>query len=200
MTISLLSSWSPFRMKVPSNWIVLLTRSQSYFTTGGLPPISSFWRQTPWDSQPAMVFQLNTCCPSPYVREDGSVVQNCCWPSPAQSFSGPSPAVLMTILYCLRFETLPTWRARSPYLYPPGTGWPGYTPGHWVPFSSPPTTRRTTMEVFDPSSTRDLNYSCLSCPPYSSFDRTGWRIPFATVPLFLQAYPLPRERVYRAVA
>jgi hypothetical protein len=26
----------------------------------------------------------------------------------------------------------PTWRARSPYLYPPGTGWPCYTPGHWV--------------------------------------------------------------------
>jgi hypothetical protein len=24
-----------------------------------------------------------------------------------------------------------------PYLYPPGTGWPRYTPGHWVPFPSP---------------------------------------------------------------
>jgi hypothetical protein len=30
----------------------------------------------------------------------------------------------------------PAWRARSPYLYPPGTGWPSYTPGHWVPLSS----------------------------------------------------------------
>jgi hypothetical protein len=40
----------------------------------------------------------------------------------------------MTIFYCLRFETPPTWRARSPYLYPPGTGWPGYTPRHWFPF------------------------------------------------------------------
>jgi hypothetical protein len=28
----------------------------------------------------------------------------------------------------------PTWRARSPYLYPPGTGWLSYTPEHWVPF------------------------------------------------------------------
>jgi hypothetical protein len=27
-------------------------------------------------------------------------------------------------------ETPPTWRARFPYLYPPGTGWPSYTPGH----------------------------------------------------------------------
>jgi hypothetical protein len=26
----------------------------------------------------------------------------------------------------------PTWRARFPYLYPPGSGLPSYTPGHWV--------------------------------------------------------------------
>jgi hypothetical protein len=43
-----------------------------------------------------------------------------------------------------------TWRARPPYLYPPGTGWPSYTARHWVPFSSPPTTRRATVEVFEP--------------------------------------------------
>jgi hypothetical protein len=64
----------------------------------------------------------------PLWREDGSVVYNCCWPSPAQSFSGPSPVGLATILYCLRLETSPPWRARSPYLYPPGTEWPRYTP------------------------------------------------------------------------
>jgi hypothetical protein len=38
----------------------------------------------------------------------------------------------MTIFYCLRFESLPTWRTRSSYLYLPWTGWPGYTPRHWV--------------------------------------------------------------------
>jgi hypothetical protein len=37
--------------------------------------------------------------------ENRSVVYICCWPSPAQSFSGPSPIRIMTILYCLRFET-----------------------------------------------------------------------------------------------
>jgi hypothetical protein len=37
--------------------------------------------------------------------DDGSVVYNCCWFSPAQWFSGPSPVGLVTILYCLRFET-----------------------------------------------------------------------------------------------
>jgi hypothetical protein len=68
-----------------------------------------------------------------------------------QSFSGPSPSGLMTIFYCLRFETPTT---RYPYLYPPGTGWPTYTPRHWVPFPSPPTTRRATVEIFDTTSTR----------------------------------------------
>jgi hypothetical protein len=41
--------------------------NQSYFTTGGLPPISSSWRQDPWDPQPVFVFQLNTLGYSPYV-------------------------------------------------------------------------------------------------------------------------------------
>jgi hypothetical protein len=88
-------------------------------------------------------------------REDGCVIYNCCWPSPTQSFPGPSPPWLMTTFYCLRFETPPTWRARSPYLYTPGTRWPGYTPRHWVPFSSPPTTRRANVEVFFSASTRE---------------------------------------------
>jgi hypothetical protein len=73
--------------------------------------------------------------------------------SPAQSFSGPSTPGLVTF-YCLRFETSPSRRARSPYLYPPGTGWPSYTPRHWASFPSPPTTLRG---VFDPVSTRVLN-------------------------------------------
>jgi hypothetical protein len=50
------------------------------------------------------------------------------------------------LLYHLRLPS--TWRARSPYLYSPGTGWPSYTPGHWVPFLSPLTTRRAAVEVF----------------------------------------------------
>jgi hypothetical protein len=41
----------------------------------------------------------------PLLREDGSAVCNCYWPSPAQSFSGPSPVGLVAIFYCLRFET-----------------------------------------------------------------------------------------------
>jgi hypothetical protein len=71
----------------------------------------------------------------PVGREDKCVIYNCCWPYPGQSFSGLSLAGVMTIFYCLRFETPPTWRARSPYLCPPRTGWPSYTPRHWVPFN-----------------------------------------------------------------
>jgi hypothetical protein len=86
-------------------------------------------------------------------------IYNCCWTSPAQSFSGPSPVGLVAICYCLRFETPPTWRARNSYLYAPGTGWTRYTPRHLVPFSLPPTTRRDTVEVFDLASTQDTEFS-----------------------------------------
>jgi hypothetical protein len=84
----------------------------------------------------------------PLWWEDGYVIYNCCWPSPAQLFLGPNPAGFMTMFYCLRFDTPPTWRARLPYLYPPGTGWSSYTPRHWVCFSSLPTTCRHAVEVF----------------------------------------------------
>jgi hypothetical protein len=50
--------------------------------------------------------QLRVCwCVASLWREDGTLVYNCCWPSPAQSFSGPSRVKLATIFYCLKFET-----------------------------------------------------------------------------------------------
>jgi hypothetical protein len=71
----------------------------------------------------------------PLWREDGSVIysNNCFWALPEQWLLGRSPAELTTISYCLIWDST-AWRARSPYLYSPGTGWPNYTPGHWVPF------------------------------------------------------------------
>jgi hypothetical protein len=38
----------------------IFCRSQSYFTTGGLPPISSSWHQAPWDPRPDFFFRLNS--------------------------------------------------------------------------------------------------------------------------------------------
>jgi hypothetical protein len=69
-----------------------------------------------------------------------------------QPFLVLSPAGLMTIFYCLRFETPPTWRARTSCLHSPGTGWLHYIPRHWFPFRLPPTTRRAMVEVFKPAS------------------------------------------------
>jgi hypothetical protein len=51
-------------------------------------------------------------------QEDGSSFYNCCWPLPAQSFSGPSPARLMSTFYCLQFET-PQPRGPGPRIYIP---------------------------------------------------------------------------------
>jgi hypothetical protein len=140
--------------------------------------------------------------------EDGSVVYNCCWSSPAQSFSGQSHAGLMTTFYSLRFETPPTWRARSPYLYPPGTGCPNYTPRHWVPFSSPPTARRATVEVFDPASTRELTLAWTGFLLYivgSDRQRKRLSIKYPRKRLSISDgwFPRiasPRKRVCRAVA
>jgi hypothetical protein len=84
----------------------------------------------------------------PLWREDGSVVYNCCWFSTAQLFSGPSPAGFVTTFYCHRFETHLISKARSPYLYPPGTGWQNYIPRPWFPLSSPPMTLRAMVELF----------------------------------------------------
>jgi hypothetical protein len=104
------------------------------------------------------IFQLNTCGYCPY----GSVIYNCCWSSPVQSFSGPSPTGLMTTIYCLRFETPLTWRARSPHLYSPRTGWSSYTPRHWVPFSSPCRTCTAMVEVSNAASTWENTRQCQS--------------------------------------
>jgi hypothetical protein len=57
------------------------------------------------------------------------VVYNCNWSSPAQLFSDPIPAGLMTTLYCLRFGTPPTWRAMSANFFPEKQGVPVITLG-----------------------------------------------------------------------
>jgi hypothetical protein len=81
-----------------------------------------------------------------------------------------------------------------------------------LPFSSPPTTRRVTEEVFDPASTRVAPAS-FGTLLYNHFARTPqktqllyyWEDVF-TVPLhgngvtrLLLVYPLPRECIYRVV-
>jgi hypothetical protein len=73
----------------------------------------------------------------------------------ASPVSGSSLTGLTATFHSLRLETPPTWRAKSPYLYPSGTGWPSYTPGHWVTSTSPLTTHRYSTRQHRGSSLRD---------------------------------------------
>jgi hypothetical protein len=75
-----------------------------------------------------------------------------------QSLKGPSHAERVTILYCLILDS-PNLKGQVSVFVSPGTGWPIYTPGHWVPVTSPLTTLRATVEVFQPASTRELGAS-----------------------------------------
>jgi hypothetical protein len=79
------------------------------------------------------IFQMNTCGYNHYVASSLTRGWVCRLQllvvSPAQSLSGPSPQGLMTTFYSL---TLETPQPRRPGPRPPGTGWPSYTPRHWV--------------------------------------------------------------------
>jgi hypothetical protein len=138
-SVCLLWIWLAFRqgyvsqLKHRYTWLWGMRQSQSYITTDGQSASLSWCQSFIWGQIPNF-YCCQTVSGHPHWLEDGCVVYSCWWATPAQSFSGPSPAGLMTIFYCLRFETPPTCRARSPYLYPPGTGWPGYTPRHWFSF------------------------------------------------------------------
>jgi hypothetical protein len=93
------------------------------------------------------------------------------WPLPAQSFSGPSPLVLVTIFYCLIWDF--TFRrllrlagSRWRYSTPPPHGWHGMSPQLSI---------------------------------YNHLARTEYKTPLPTVTLLLFSYSLQRERVYRSV-
>jgi hypothetical protein len=101
------------------------------------------------------IFQLNTNGYGPYITSSltrGWVcLYSCCWASPAQSFSGPSITGLITTFYCLRFETLLTWRTRSSCI-PPEHGGPVIPPGIGFPF------RRLHRGSISLESNRSLRY------------------------------------------
>jgi hypothetical protein len=85
----------------------------------------------------SLKFPLDSCgfvilwCP--LCREDGSAIYSAIASGPCQSSHSWVKVPQNSRLYfTVSSETPPTWRARSPYLYPPGTGWSSYTPGHWV--------------------------------------------------------------------
>jgi hypothetical protein len=104
-------------------------------------------------------FQLNTCCCSPHATS-------------SLTRGGVCHLRLLLVLasaVILRSESCGTHDhillsqigdssnlvSQVPAFIPPGAEWPSYTPRHWVPFLLPPTARRGTVEVFEPTTTRD---------------------------------------------
>jgi hypothetical protein len=132
--------------------------SQSYVTTDG-QSASLSWNKTPmWGLRPKFItvrhYGLLWCGALSLTRGRVCRLQLLLVLASAVILRSESPRTHDHILLS-QIRDPPAWRARSTYLYPPGTGWPGYTPRHWVPFPSPPTTLRATVEEFDPASTRD---------------------------------------------
>jgi hypothetical protein len=135
------------RTQLSTNW-VNQSQSPSYFTTGGLPSISSSWRQGPLRLTTCNFFQLNTCGHSPYVTS--SLTRG--WVCRLQLLLVLASAVILRSDSRGSHDHILLSQIRdSPYLYLPGTGWPSYARRHCVPFSSLSTTRRATVEVFDPA-------------------------------------------------
>jgi hypothetical protein len=108
-------------------------------TTNG-QSASLSWCQAPiWSPLPHFCFLSENCgfldVAHPLWWENASVIYsyNCFWALPEQSLSGPSPVELMTIFYCLIWDS-PNLESQVPVfisprnkvvqLYPPGTGFP----------------------------------------------------------------------------
>jgi hypothetical protein len=92
-----------------SYWLLLAELSWALFTTDGQPASLSWNKAHIWGLRPDFYYLCDSygivLVGRPLWREDGSVFYICCWLLPAQSFFGPSPLGLMTIFYCLTFET-----------------------------------------------------------------------------------------------
>jgi hypothetical protein len=189
------------KRRLHSDWLLRITtdsESESellydwWFTTDQFVLTTSPLRFTTSN----FIFQLNICSYSPYVTS--SFMRG--WICSLQLL------LVLASVAILRSETsrtddqillsqirdTPIWRSRSPYLYPPGKVWPSYTLKHWVPILSPPTTRRTTVEVFDSEANRTQIttstvqvITCLSVPAVACVD-------FVVI---LQDYPLARKRM-----
>jgi hypothetical protein len=86
-----------------------------------------------------------SCVEQPLWWEDGSGIYsyNSFWALPDQSLSVPSSAEPVTILYSHLRLSQPRGPGLRTYIPQEQGG-----PGHWVPFSSPVTTHRATVEVF----------------------------------------------------
>jgi hypothetical protein len=132
-------------------------QSQSYFTTGGLSPISSSWRQTPRDSRHSnFIFQQNICGYSPYVRS--SLTRG--WVCRLQLLLVLASAVILRSesrgtrdILLSQIPDSHNLEGHVPVFISPRNRVARLNPQTLGSFSSPPTTRRAMVEVFDSAST-----------------------------------------------
>jgi hypothetical protein len=132
------SSWSSAKVKVKVT--LRLTVGQSVST-------SWYWALL-WDLWPYIISCRNVAvwnlrshfCGTPSLTRGRVYILQC---NHSMVLAAHNP---VTILYCL-FWGSAKLEGQVPVLISPGTWWPSYTSRHWVPFTSPLTTRRTTVEV-----------------------------------------------------
>jgi hypothetical protein len=129
---SQLSSTAASRNSLNYFSIITTAESESYVTTDG-QPASLSWNKAPiWGLRPDLHFLCDSyglvlVC-RPLWREVGSVFCMCCWPLPAQSFSGPSPLGLETYILLSQIWDFPFRRllrfagSRWRYSTPPPHG------------------------------------------------------------------------------
>jgi hypothetical protein len=120
------------RMSLP--FIVKLTSLRYVSTDGQSASLSWYWPPFGADDKILNFFEWHLLSSSgghPLWREDGSVICSAIthWLESCRTQNH-------ILLSHLRLSS--TWRARSPYLYPSGTGCPSYTPMHWVYLYSSP--------------------------------------------------------------
>jgi hypothetical protein len=106
-----------------------------------------------------------------FWRENECGFYNCCWSSPTQWFLSPSRAGLVTIFYCLRFET-PQPGRQGPRIYiPQKQGSPVISPDTEFQFHRLLRLAGIRWRYSNPPP-RGVAYSCSSCAPYNRSVRT----------------------------
>jgi hypothetical protein len=113
------------------------SQGQSHFTTGGLPPISSSWRQAP-SVRPVFFFQLANYGYSPYVTFSLARWWVCrlqlllafaCAVILRSESHGTRDHILLT-----KISDSPNLEGHIPVFISPRTEWPSYISRHWVSF------------------------------------------------------------------
>jgi hypothetical protein len=113
-----------------------------------------------------------------------------------QSLSGTSPAGLMTLFYCLRLETAPTWRVRSRIYIPQEQGGPVIPPG--TGFCSFPLSRNGSWSsLYSFGTDRTENTISSSIVAWRHYCR---REAFSTSPPSVGLHLVIRELIYRPLS